>query len=241
MEVIRVNKREKQGREEYLGLDRSLQEHVRGEHVTERQWQAIVANDAAYDGMFFYAVKTTGIFCRPSCKSKTPNKENVWIFPTPKHALSAHFRPCKRCKPTGERLPDTEWVAQMTQYIDQNYKEALTLGLLADMCHGSPYHLHRTFKRVKGITPMAYIQQVRMGRAKELLAGSDDPMTDIVADVGLPNLPYFITLFKKMTGYTPAEYRRTSRNKRAAALCDSAEGGNDEDGPTVQAAQITSE
>ncbi len=176
--------------------------------VTEERWKAIITNDASYDDQFFYAVKTTGIFCRPSCKSKPPRWGNVRIFQQASEAIREEFRPCKRCKPTGQRLPDREWVAQITNYIDAHYSEKLTLAHLADMCHGSPYHLHRTFKRIKEMTPVEYIQQKRIDKAKELLAHSGKPIAAISAEVGVPNTPYFITLFKKTTGQTPSEYRQ---------------------------------
>ncbi|WP_223829561.1 bifunctional transcriptional activator/DNA repair enzyme AdaA [Paenibacillus arenilitoris] len=180
--------------------------------LTEELWEAIVRNDASYDGRFIYAVETTGICCRPSCKSRVPNKNNVRVFRSVGEALSAGFRPCKRCKPTGEKLPDQEWVAQISACIDRNYNEALTLDVLADMCHGSPYHLHRTFKRIKGMTPVEYIQQTRVSRAIDYLTRSNKSVADIASTVGLPNTPYFITLFKKKTGHTPADFRRINRN-----------------------------
>ncbi len=183
------------------------------EGMTEAKWHAIIHNDASYDFRFIYAVKTTGIFCRPSCKSKMPNKENVLIFQNAEQALSAGYRPCKRCKPTGERLPDQEWVSQITACIDRNYNGSLTLEALADMCHGSPYHLHRTFKRIKGMTPVEYIQQARMNKAIEYLTVTNKTVSDIALNVGMPNTPYFITLFKKKTGHTPADYRRIIRKK----------------------------
>ncbi len=65
--------------------------------LTDEKWSAIIRNDASYDGAFYYAVKTTGIFCKPSCKSRVPNKENVLVFDTADAALDKHFRPCKRC------------------------------------------------------------------------------------------------------------------------------------------------
>ncbi len=181
--------------------------------LTDDKWRAIIGNDASYDGRFFYAVRTTGIFCRPSCKSKPPNKENIGLFRTAEQALSANFRPCKRCKPTGWRLPDDEWIAVAAEYIDRNYADALTLDLLADACHGSPYHLLRTFKRIKGVTPTEYIQQKRIDRAKDRLAFSDTPVAEVGASVGMPNTPYFITLFKKKTGCTPGNYRRQQRHE----------------------------
>jgi AraC family transcriptional regulator, regulatory protein of adaptative response / methylphosphotriester-DNA alkyltransferase methyltransferase len=181
--------------------------------LTEEKWQAIILNDAAYNDTFFYAVKTTGIFCRPSCKSKVPKRENVLIFQHANQAIMANFRPCKRCKPTGECLPDDTWVAQITHFIETNYNQKLTLQFLADICHGSPYHLQRTFKRVKGLTPMEFVQQTRINKAVDLLIGSNYAIAEIAASVGIPNTAYFITLFKKKTGQTPTDYREENRRK----------------------------
>lgn len=183
------------------------------ECMTDEKWQAIITNDASFDDQFFYAIKTTGIFCRPSCKSRIPKKENVCIFKHAAQALSANFRPCKRCKPTGERLPDHEWVDIITQYIDNHYCEPITLQTLADMCHGSPYHLQRTFKRVTGMSPAQYVQQLRIHKAKEQLQNLNIGIMDVAISVGMPNVSYFCTLFKKMTGSTPGEYRRNIENK----------------------------
>jgi len=181
------------------------------ELLTEERWQAIHANDESYDDAFLYAVKSTGIFCRPSCKSRPPKREHVRIFQNAAEAQSAGFRPCKRCKPTGHALPDEEWILHITQYIDSHYDEPLPLSVLAEIGHGSPYHLQRIFKRTTGITPNAYVQQIRIRRAKELLAGSEQPLADIAAAVGMTNTPYFITLFKRLTGRTPAQYRSDVR------------------------------
>lgn len=184
--------------------DRSI---GRGASPTELQWQSIVGNDATCDGTFYYAVRTTAIFCRPSCGSRPPLRENTSVFASADAAKKAGYRPCKRCKPTGERLPDEEWVASVTAFIHSRYMEPLPLHKLAEAGHGSPFHLHRTFKRVSGTTPAAYVQQVRIEHAKELLRSGDEPVAIIGQRVGLPNAPYFITLFKKETGLTPAQYR----------------------------------
>jgi AraC family transcriptional regulator, regulatory protein of adaptative response / methylphosphotriester-DNA alkyltransferase methyltransferase len=178
------------------------------ERITDEIWQAIVRNDSSYDGKYFYGVKTTRIFCRPSCKSRPPKIENVRIFQNVQQALAEKFRPCKRCKPTEQRLPDEEWVAQISQIIDTNYGETLTLEKLSDMCHGSSYHLHRTFKRIKGITPAEYIRQTRISKAIQYLTTTDQTITDFSLAVGIPNTAYFITLFKQETGHTPTEYRQ---------------------------------
>ncbi|MGN8768530.1 bifunctional transcriptional activator/DNA repair enzyme AdaA [Paenibacillus barengoltzii] len=178
--------------------------------ANETQWQAILANDASQDGHFIYAVVTTRIFCRPSCKSRPPKRENVLVFATAEQARAAHFRPCKRCKPEGLRLPDQEWVEQIADYIDRHYPNKLTLEMLAEECHGSPYHLQRTFKRVMQMTPTEYLVRRRIHEAKRALVDAESPRTvaEIAREVGIGSSAYLITLFKKMTGITPNEYRK---------------------------------
>jgi AraC family transcriptional regulator, regulatory protein of adaptative response / methylphosphotriester-DNA alkyltransferase methyltransferase len=177
-------------------------------YLPDEKWQAILNNDAAFDGQFVYGVSSTGIFCRPSCKSRPPKKENTQIFASSREALDARYRPCKRCRPTGERMPDEEWISMVTEYIRRHYAAPLHLQTLADISHSSPFHLHRTFKRITGQTPSAYVQQVRIEQAAAELLTTDKPVSVIGTDVGLANTPYFITLFKNQTGCTPAQYRK---------------------------------
>ncbi|MNZ84779.1 Bifunctional transcriptional activator/DNA repair enzyme AdaA [compost metagenome] len=91
--------------------------------------------------------------------------------------------------------------------------ENLSLAHLAQISHGSPYHLHRTFKKTTGQTPGEYIQRIRIGHAKELLISSQLSISEVGEKVGLHNTPYFITLFKKLTGVTPARYRQTASSQ----------------------------
>ncbi|MGG3575225.1 bifunctional transcriptional activator/DNA repair enzyme AdaA [Bacillus gobiensis] len=182
--------------------------------IPDNYWKAIMENDAAFDNTFFYAVKTTGIFCRPSCKSRPPNKENVRIFNNTEQALLENFRPCKRCRPSGLRLPDEEWIQQVTEWIDANYSEPLTLNLIAESSHGSPYHLQRTFKRMKGMSPTEYIQQVRIDKAAYYLKTTNESVTNIGSAVGYPNTAYFVTLFKKRMKQTPSEYRKNHKGNQ---------------------------
>jgi Adenosine deaminase len=175
--------------------------------IPEDKWLAVLSNDSSYDGQWYYGVKTTGIFCRPSCKSKPPNRSHVRIFHTASDALSEQFRPCKRCKPVQQQLPDEEWAAQARAYIEMHYHEPLTLTLLADVLHLSPYHLQRTFKRLAGATPAAYMQQIRIREAMKLLASTNLTITDIAEQVGFTNAAHFATRFQTITGLTPTQYR----------------------------------
>lgn len=174
----------------------------------DRFWKAIAQNDAAYDGMFYYAVMTTGIFCRPSCKSRLPKKENVRIFVDRQAALSENYRPCKRCRPDGQRLPDEEWVSLIAAHMVEKFAEPLTLAILSEHFYASSYHLQRTFKRVEGVTPLTYLGQVRIEAAKRLLLETDTAVNMIGVQVGIPNAAYFATIFQKKTGFSPTEFRQ---------------------------------
>lgn len=187
--------------------------HNEGITLTNEHWQAIIQNDSSYDSKFFYAVKSTGIFCRPSCKSRIPNRNNVRIFHHEEQALSENFRPCKRCKPNGLTLPNEEWVKQIKDYIERHFNELLTLDILAEMCHGSPFHLQRTFKKMTEISPIEYIQQFRIVKAIEHLLQTNQSIKEISTAIGLENPEYFATLFKKKTGFTPTEYRKKNEMK----------------------------
>ena len=159
--------------------------HNEGVTLTNEHWQAIIHNDSSYDSKFFYAVKSTGIFCRPSCKSRIPNKNNVRIFHHAEQALNENFRPCKRCKPNGLTLPNEEWVEQIKVYIEKHFDELLTLDILAEMCHGSPFHLQRTFKKMTGISPIEYIQRFRIVKAAEHLLQTNQSIKEISTAVGI--------------------------------------------------------
>ncbi|HDX9627150.1 TPA: methylphosphotriester-DNA--protein-cysteine methyltransferase family protein [Bacillus cereus] len=187
--------------------------HNEGITLTNEHWQAIIHNDSSYDSKFFYAVKSTRIFCRPSCKSRIPNRNNVQIFHHAEQALSENFRPCKRCKPNGITLPNEEWIEQIKDYIEKHFDELLTLDILAEMCHGSPFHLQRTFKKMTGISPMEYILQFRIVKAAEHLLHTNQSIKEISTAVGIENPEYFATLFKKKTGFTPTEYRKKNEMK----------------------------
>ncbi|CAC97572.1 TPA: bifunctional transcriptional activator/DNA repair enzyme AdaA [Listeria innocua] len=180
-------------------------------YLTKKRWQAISTNDRTADGTFFYGVKTTKIFCFPSCKSRLPKKENIVIFHSKEEATSHGFRPCKRCKSGGKSLPDTEWVGNIKAYIEENFAKPLTLQIIADDCHGSPYHLHRTFKRITDITPITYLDNIRIDYAKNQLQNTTLSIELIGKMSGFPNSSHFSTTFKRHTALSPNQFRKEQK------------------------------
>lgn len=179
-------------------------------------WDAIVTNDKSFDGVFFYAVKSTQIFCRPSCKSKIPNQINVNIYTTPTEAIQNGFRPCKRCRPT-----DISWVDsaedisnKAISYLKQNYQEEIQLNQIATAIAIDPYHLVRTFKKQTGKTPLEYLQKFRIMKAKETLMNTTQTITEIALNHGFNSTAYFSTVFKKSTGFTPSQFRKLEPSNR---------------------------
>lgn len=177
---------------------------------TAFMWEAVVTCNQKYDGKFFYAVKTTGIFCRPSCKSKTPNHKNICFFETAKEAMNHGFRPCKRCKPdlhVDIFDPHLEIVEQTQNYLEHHYQEKITLNTLAFKIGVSPYYLNRIFKEKTGFTPHHYLEKVRIEKAGHLLLSTAYSSTEICFQVGYNNFSSFYRQFKKIYGCSPNQYR----------------------------------
>lgn len=174
--------------------------------LTNSRWNVVINNDQSKDGQFFYGVTTTKIFCKPSCHSKVPNKENVVIFKNATEALSAGFRPCKRCQPTGS-TPNNLWVEQIKQYLKHNFQHELSLDTIAEDCHGSVSNLQRTFKSLTGISPTQYLTIIRLKHSQELLKTTDYSIKTVANRCGFNSDTYFNTLFKRHFQQTPLEYR----------------------------------
>ena len=150
----------------------------------ESRWNAIVNRDQNADGVFCYAVKTTGVFCRPSCSSRLPNRENVEYFDTCKEAESAGYRPCKKCNPTANtKSEETEQkIIRACRSIEAS-DTPLKLNDLAKEAKLSPYHFHRLFKKIVGVTPKQYSSSHQSHRFKENLTTTQS-VTDAIYTAG---------------------------------------------------------
>lgn len=174
-----------------------------------QKWQAVVSCDKDYDGVFFYGVKTTGIFCRPSCKSKQPVRGNVIFFDDTAAAMENGFRPCKKCRPDKVSFePESELVKKAKDIIDTAYNQHLDEGYIAQQLGVSKNHLIRLFKRYSGLTPTQYITRIRVEKALEMLEQEELSVLEIAYAVGMKSLSNFYRCFKELTGHAPNEYRK---------------------------------
>ena len=141
----------------------------------DARYRAVVARDRSADGAFIVAVRTTGIYCRPFCPSRTPKRENVTFFRTPEAARKAGYRACRRCRPDESVPPDPRLtpVRAACRAIESAEEECPSLKALGEVAGLSPYHLQRGFKAVMGITPRQYWDARRLGRRKDNLKAGE--------------------------------------------------------------------
>jgi AraC family transcriptional regulator, regulatory protein of adaptative response / methylphosphotriester-DNA alkyltransferase methyltransferase len=175
-----------------------------------QKWQAVVSCDSNYDGIFFYGVKTTRIFCRPSCKSKTPIQNNVIFFDKAANAIVSGFRPCKRCCPDKENFkPELEIIKKAKDIFDTTYDKQVNLQYVSSQLGVSINHLIKLFKQHMDFTPIQYVSKIRVDKAKELLKQGDISILEIAYATGYKSLSNFYKCFKDQTGYTPSEYKKS--------------------------------
>jgi AraC family transcriptional regulator of adaptative response/methylated-DNA-[protein]-cysteine methyltransferase len=174
----------------------------------DRCWSAVTSRDARQDGEFFFAVSTTGVYCRPSCAARRPRRENVQFFRTPDAAEKAGYRACLRCRPrafTGN--VESDGVKAICRFIEQHLDEPLTLGRLAKEFEQSPFGLQRRFKAVLGITPREYADSCRLKTLKRNLQ-SGDSVTRAMYDAGYGSSSRLYERTASQLGMTPDKYRR---------------------------------
>ena len=187
----------------------NVTEPVATAHNNEsRWWQAVQERDSSQDGNFVFAVSSTGVYCRPSCPSKRPRRENVSFFAQPQEAEKAGFRACLRCRPRAiGGNARARLVRAMCRYIEQHLDEPLTLTQLGSEFHLSPFHLQRTFKSVLGVTPKSYADSCRMNQLKSNLRAGHS-VTRAMYDAGYSSSSRLYERTASQLGMTPDKYRR---------------------------------
>ncbi len=172
------------------------------------RWAAVLARDKALDGQFVYAVRTTGVYCRPSCPSRTARRENVVFFDTPLLARAAGFRACKRCEPdaAGSAHRQSQAVLAACRALE-NSASGIALAALARSAGLSAYHFHRVFKSVTGLTPKAYFKAVQARRVQANLPDSAS-VTDAIYAAGFNSAGRFYESKAAVLGMPPLAYRR---------------------------------
>ncbi|MCQ4088273.1 bifunctional transcriptional activator/DNA repair enzyme AdaA [Saccharibacillus sp. JS10] len=173
----------------------------------EEMWARIIACDARYDGLFFTAVKTTRIYCRPSCRSRKPKKQNVTFYMQLDQAETAGYRPCKRCQPEVQHSPWNTFIEQARSFIVAHYREPLLLQDIADHVKLSAYYLERLFKQETNETPRMFLEKVRVDRAAHLLRCSDKTNLEVCYEAGFQTPSNFYKAFKRHHHCSPGEYR----------------------------------
>jgi len=181
--------------------------------VTSRRgdprWKAVVERDAAFDGTFVYSVRTTGVYCRPSCPSRLAKPENVAFHASCEAAERAGYRACRRCRPNAPSLASRRAaaVAKACRAIE-DLEEPPRLESLAGAVGMSPYHFHRVFKAATGLTPKAYAAARRAVRVRDELAEGTASVTEAIYGAGFNSSGRFYAKAEEMLGMTPTAFRK---------------------------------
>jgi AraC family transcriptional regulator, regulatory protein of adaptative response / methylated-DNA-[protein]-cysteine methyltransferase len=187
-------------------------------------WQSVMDRDSSMDGHFVFAVQTTGVYCRPSCAARRPQRRNVLFFNAPLDAERAGFRACRRCKPN-ENIENPKALAERARrIIDENSDdlEKLSLTALANELRVSQFQLHRAFKKTFGMTPRQYSESRRLARFKENVRHGDT-VTNAIYEAGYGSSSRLYEKSSAQLGMTPASYQRGGKGATihySIAPCD---------------------
>jgi AraC family transcriptional regulator, regulatory protein of adaptative response / methylated-DNA-[protein]-cysteine methyltransferase len=185
----------------------------------ERRWRIVLARDRRYDGAFVYGVRSTGIYCLPSCPSKKPRRRQVEFFLRPDTAERAGFRACRRCRPGQATPADPRVVAvrEACRLIDAHPDRPATLAALAARCGTTSHRLARAFQSVLGVSPRAYRDERRLARFKSRLK-EGKRVSPALYDAGYGSTSRVYERAHAHLGMTPATYRRGGPGVRIRSL-----------------------
>jgi AraC family transcriptional regulator of adaptative response/methylated-DNA-[protein]-cysteine methyltransferase len=172
----------------------------------DQRWTLVLNRTLKADGDFVYAVKSTGVFCRPSCPSRRPRRDLVEFFDSPQQAQNAGYRACRRCLPL-QQNPQMEKIEAACRYIEAHAENTLTLGQIAAHAGVSPFHFQRLFKRALGISPRQYQQAQRAAKFKQALQ-KEARITDAIYEAGYSSSSRAYENGSEQLGMTPTAFRR---------------------------------
>jgi len=173
----------------------------------ESRWRAVLARDAGEDGRFVFAVRTTGIYCRPSCPARRPRRPNVTFFVTPDAAEAGGFRACRRCHPRSAEPPGRAWTRRIRRLIEAAEGRPPSLARLASAAGVSTHHLQRAFKKTFGLSPREYAEALRLGRLR-LALRAGRPVEEAAYEAGYGSASRAHVGARAALGMTPGAYRR---------------------------------
>ena len=195
---------------EVVAMNRSRDTQQESESTNEQfWWKAVQAKDARFNSVFVYAVRSTGIYCKPSCPSKRPRQGQVVFFSSCDAAEQSGFRACRRCKPrqTQKGDPHVETVLRACRAIEAEVDGPVSLAVLGKKLSISPHHLHRIFKKITGITPRQYAAAHRLKMFKSHIRNGED-VTSAIYGAGYGSSSRLYENASEQLGMTPAVYRR---------------------------------
>lgn len=176
---------------------------------TDKMWEAVLERKQDFSPPFFYAVKTTGIYCRPNCPSRRPKRQNVAFYATGDQAEANGFRACLRCKPSQQSPQEktASIIARACRLIETADEEP-SLDDLSQQAEMSIFHFQRTFKSVMGVTPKAYGRAHRMNQFRDIMGSSDGSITTAIYDAGYTSSSRFYEKATQALGMTPTLVRK---------------------------------
>lgn len=176
----------------------------------DQLWEAVEQRDRSRDGQFYFGVVTTGVFCRPSCPSRRPLRDNVRFYRSPQEAERDGLRPCLRCKPLEITAGPDAKIQELCRYIESHPDDSPDLADLAARAGLSRFHLQRSFKAAVGLTPKQYVDACRLRKLKQSLRESRD-VAGAVYDAGYGSSSRVYERADTRLGMTPNEYRKGGR------------------------------
>lgn len=176
----------------------------------DRAWRAVVQRDRRFDGAFVYAVRSTGVYCKPSCASRQPLRPNVRFFATTDEAEAAGFRSCRRCRPRDVMPAADASIERARDFLDRNADRTVSLHELAQHVKLSASHLQRSFKRATGLSPKEYQDARRVKQLKSRLRAGDT-VSRATYEAGFGSSSRVYERADRELGMTPAEFRRGGR------------------------------